>query len=204
MFTGIVTMIGEVTTASDIEKGRLRIACDLPAEDRQIGASISHSGCCLTLTHDHGAAGYDVQVSPTTRAITTLGHWQVGRRMNIEPALRIGDSLGGHLVQGHVDTVGQLDHRDDDRFWFSIDREHASMVIERGSITIDGVSLTINEIKDTPDACVFGVTIVPHTASVTTLADLRSGELVNIEFDVIGRYLQRWHELTKIEKGLGT
>ena len=192
MFTGIVQAIGTVSAVQ--ERGgdvELDIASDpLSLRGVKIGDSIAVSGVCLTITR-LADAGFAADVSRETLAHTTLGSLERGHAVNLEFALRAGDPLGGHLVSGHVDGVGTLTaRREDGRSWrlqFEVPRELARYVAPKGSICIDGVSLTVNDV----DGARFDVNVIPHTLAVTTLGVLQSGGRVNVEVDVFARYLQR-------------
>jgi riboflavin synthase len=194
MFTGIVTDVGRVRTVRDTNRDRrfeIETTFDLSTVD--IGASISHAGCCLTVV-EKGDRWFAVEVSGETLAMSTLSDWVEGRRVNLERAARVGDELGGHIVSGHVDGVGEV---------LSIESEGGShrvrirapkplhrFIAPKGSITIEGVSLTVNEVEDD----VFGVNLIPHTWDVTTLGQLKLGARVNLEIDMLARYLARWRE----------
>lgn len=203
MFTGIVTAVGTIREVSDRGDLRAVIACPFDPAGIAIGASIACSGVCLTVVDRGGEAGdawFAVDVSGETVSRTPQGLWRADRRLNLEQALRLGDELGGHIVTGHVDGVGEvLDvHPDGDssRIGISVARELAPYLAAKGSITIDGVSLTVNEVADQPDGtCHFSVNIIPHTAEVTTLGALKQGDSVNLEIDVLARYLQRMQSL---------
>ncbi|HEY4645530.1 MAG TPA: riboflavin synthase [Steroidobacteraceae bacterium] len=192
MFTGIVQAIGTVSAVQ--ERGgdvELDIASDpLSLRGVKIGDSIAVSGVCLTITR-LGNTGFAADVSRETLAHTTLGSLERGHAVNLEFALRAGDPLGGHLVSGHVDGVGTLTaRREDGRSWrlqFEVPRELARYVAPKGSICIDGVSLTVNDV----DGARFDVNVIPHTLAVTTLGVLQPGGRVNVEVDVFARYLQR-------------
>ena len=192
MFTGIILATGRL--ASILEKsGDLELGIDAAALDVEriaVGASVSVQGVCLTVTRKAGTVFY-ADVSRETMAKTTLGMRETGARVNLEPSLRAGDPLGGHLVSGHVDAVGTLTAAAQDaRSWrleFELPAPLMRYVAPKGSICIDGVSLTVNEVKGRR----FDVNIIPHTHEVTTLGELRSGAGVNIEIDVIARYLER-------------
>jgi riboflavin synthase len=192
VFTGIIKAKGEIGA---IEKRggdvRLRIAAaDLPWADYAVGDSIAVNGVCLTavLLHDDG---FDTDVSVETLDVTTLKNLSVGDAVNLEPALRVGDALGGHLVSGHVDGIGKLLSRADDarsiRMTFEVPGELARYVARKGSICVDGVSLTINEVSGTT----FGLNIIPHTAEATTMGSYEVGAAVNIEVDLLARYIER-------------
>ena len=203
MFTGIVTALG---TIRDVKGGgdlRATIACPFDPATIAIGASIACSGTCLTVVERGGSAGdawFAVDISGETIACTVPGRWAVGTRLNLEPALRLGDELGGHIVTGHVDGVGEVigicPAGDSHKVGISVSKELAPYLAAKGSITVDGVSLTVNEVADQPDGtCHFNLNIIPHTAEVTTLGSLKAGDKVNLEIDVLARYLQRMQSL---------
>lgn len=195
MFTGLVTAIGEVVSVERAgAQARYAIASTYDPADIAIGASIAHAGCCLTVVEKGGAAGamrHVVECSPETLATTTLDEWRIGSRMNLERAARFGDEIGGHLVAGHIDGVGRLAARaaegDYVRLEFSAPSALMAYLAPKGSIAIDGVSLTVNEVERDR----FSVMIIPHTASVTTLGALGEGDAVNLEADLIARYVAR-------------
>ena len=203
MFTGIVTAIGTVTRVEERGDLRLTIACPFDPDKIAIGASISCSGVCLTVVEKGGATGdawFAVDVSAETVSRTAQDRWMVGARLNLEPALRIGDELGGHLVTGHVDAVGRVASLAKDggstRLEILAGKDVAPFVAEKGSVTLDGVSLTVNSVHDEPGGDVrFGLNIIPHTADVTTLGALEQGDALNIEIDVLARYLKRMEAL---------
>lgn len=203
MFTGIVTAIGTITKVEQRGDLRLRIAAPLDPARIDIGASIACSGVCLTVVDRGGSEGdawFDVDVSAESVSRTRKGLWQEGARINIEPSLRVGDELGGHIVTGHVDSVGQvvISKREGDSWRVAIRAraEMAPFIAEKGSITVDGVSLTVNDVRDRPDGpCDFALNIIPHTGEVTTLGDLGVGDEVNLEIDVLARYLKRMQSL---------
>ena len=194
MFTGIVTDIGRVRSVRQTARDRryeIETAWDTATID--LGASISHAGCCLTVT-ETGPGWFAVEVSGETLSKTTLGGWSEGGRINLERAARLGDEMGGHIVSGHVDGLGEV---------VSVTPEGGSWRVEiaapeplhryiaaKGSITVDGVSLTVN----TVEGRVFGVNVIPHTLEATTLSDLKPGSRVNLEIDMLARYLARWQE----------
>jgi riboflavin synthase len=195
MFTGIVTSIGTVTSAQQRGDLRLIISCDYAMDSVAIGASIACSGCCLTVV-DKGADWFAVDASAETVSKTAPGLWITGARLNLERALRVGDELGGHIVTGHVDGVGQVvgiaENGGSHRIGISVPAALAPYIAPKGSITIDGVSLTVNEVTDQPDGTTqFAVNIIPHTWGVTTLGSLSEGQAVNIEIDTLARYLRR-------------
>jgi len=196
MFTGIVTDIGEVLSveerAGDLR--RLRIACHFPVDDVAEGASIACAGCCLTVV-GKGMAGnrpwFSVDAAAETLAITAVGRWTAGTRINLERALKIGDELGGHLVSGHVDGLADVAARDDlgemVRLTFRAPAALARFIAQKGSVAIDGVSLTVNTVEDD----LFSVLVIPHTLQVTTLGRLEPGARVHLEIDQMARYAAR-------------
>jgi riboflavin synthase len=192
MFTGIVKAKGSIGA---IEKRggdvRLRVtAAGLPWSDYTVGDSISVNGVCLTAVQVLDD-GFDTDVSVETLDVTTLKQLAVGDAVNLEPALRVGDSLGGHLVSGHVDGIGKVISRADDarsiRMNFEVPAELSRYIAKKGSICVDGVSLTINEVSGNT----FGLNIIPHTAEVTTMGNYDIGTAVNIEVDLLARYIER-------------
>ena len=203
MFTGIVTAIGTIAAADQRGDLRLRITAPLDPARIDIGASIACSGVCLTVVERGGTAGdawFDVDLSGETVSRTVPAMWTAGAQLNIEPSLRLGDELGGHIVTGHVDSVGEVVKvaRDGDSWQIAI-RARADMspfIAEKGSITVNGVSLTVNDVRDREDrTCDFLLNIIPHTAAVTTLGQLAQGDRVNLEIDVLARYLKRMQSL---------
>jgi len=205
MFTGIITATGTVASVENRGDMHLRIACPWDPASISLGASIACSGVCLTVVETGGTAGdmwFAVDVSAETVSRTVPDQWSQGRHLNLEPALRLGDELGGHLVTGHVDGVavlkGVCPEGDSKRLGFTAPRALAPYLAAKGSVTVDGVSLTVNEVADQPDGtCDFAVNIIPHTAEVTTLGALAQGDAVNIEIDVLARYLQRMEQLRR-------
>jgi len=192
MFTGIVTGRGLVQEKTMLGGDcRLRIECaDLGLETSHAGDSISVSGACLTML-DPDASGFTADVSQETLKLTSLGRIQIGQAVNLELALSLQDRLGGHLVSGHVDGRAQLISRREDaraeRFEFGVHESLAKYISRKGSVCIDGVSLTVNEV----DGTLFAVCLIPHTLEVTTLGSLEPGDEVNLEVDLIARYLER-------------
>lgn len=194
MFTGIVTDIGTIEAAEDRGDLRVRIATAYDTGTVDLGASIACSGVCLTVI-DKGPGWFAVDVSHETVS-RTADQWAQGRRLNLERALRLGEELGGHIVTGHVDGTGSvLDITPDgesQRIVFSVPAALAPFIAAKGSITIDGVSLTVNTVTDQSDRTAqFTVNLIPHTQAVTTLGALAQGQAVNLEIDVLARYLQR-------------
>jgi riboflavin synthase len=199
MFTGITTDVGEVLAVEPRAEGlrRLKVACSYPIDSIAIGASISHSGVCLTVV-EAAAAGNRTAISVDTAAetlrMTTAGAWKQGTRLNLERALKIGDELGGHIVAGHVDSVADLIARQDmphmAKLTLRAPRELMRFVATKGSVALDGVSLTVNEVT----AETFSVLIIPHTLSVTTLGAAKAGDRMNLEIDLMARYAARLME----------
>ncbi|MDG6078122.1 riboflavin synthase [Erythrobacter litoralis] len=201
MFTGIVTAIGTIIKTEDRGDMRAVIACPWDPQAIDIGASVACSGVCLTVVERGGEPGnawFAVDISGETIARTAQNDWKEGAQLNLEPALRLGDELGGHLVTGHVDAVGRVveirDIGGSVRLDILAPPALAPFIAEKGSITIDGVSLTVNEVVDEESGEVrFSLNLIPHTAEVTTLGTLAQGDSVNLEIDTIARYLQRMH-----------
>ena len=194
MFTGIVTDVGRVRAVRATNRDRrfeIETGFDLSTLD--IGASVSHAGCCLTVV-EKGQDWFAVEVSGETLAMSTLDNWKAGRRVNLERAARVGDELGGHIVSGHVDGVGEVvsvaSEGGSHRVRIRVPRPLHRFIAPKGSITVEGVSLTVNEVEDD----VFGVNLIPHTWDVTTLGELKPGSRVNLEIDMLARYLARWRE----------
>ncbi len=192
MFTGIVTDLGEVRRVLKGEgrETRFEIATGYDLAGVAIGASIAHNGVCLTII-DKGPDWYAVEVSAETLSKTTLGGWQAGTRVNLERALAVGDELGGHIVSGHVDGVARVAAiRPDNqslRFTFEAPADLARFVAPKGSVALDGVSLTVNEV----DGRLFGINVIPHTQAATTFGTLRENDVVNMEIDMLARYVAR-------------
>src|ERR1700753_1351001 len=201
MFTGIVTDIGEITALTPTAQGqlhRLRIACSYDQGTIADGASIACKGVCLTGVASgvtQGRTWFDVDAAAETLGMTTAKRWQVGTRLNLERALKMGDELGGHIVAGDADRVATIVERDDlpdmARFELRTTRELARFVAAKGSVALDGVSLTVNTARD----LLFSVLIIPHTLSVTTLGSWRAGDEVNLEIDLMARYAARLAEM---------
>lgn len=199
MFTGIVTDRGRVR--SIMKDGDTRIVIDtaFPADKIDIGASIACSGACLTVVdkgHDNGSNWFAVDVSDETLSKTSIGDWKDGAAVNLERSLKLGDELGGHIVLGHVDGVATIEsikpEGDSIRFTFKAPAELAKYIAPKGSITLDGVSLTVNEV----DGASFGVNLIPHTQEVTTFGEAKAGQKINLEIDVLARYVARLQEAT--------
>lgn len=191
MFTGLITDLGEVSHIVSSEGGvRMTIATAYDTGDIAEGTSIACNGCCLTAL-DLKPGHFSVDVSHETLDRTTLGAWQAGRRINLERSLKLGDELGGHLVSGHVDCVAHIAGVRPDgesvRYDVRLPKDFARFVAEKGSVAIDGVSLTVNGVTDDS----FDVNIIPHTQQVTTFGRLQEGDAVNIEIDMLARYVAR-------------
>ena len=205
MFTGIITDIG--TIARIEQRGDLRIVIDSGYDmgGVDLGASIACSGVCLTVV-DKAPAGqpgwFAVDVSGESVSRTAPAMWTEGRKLNLERALKVGDELGGHIVTGHVDGIGKVVdvHADGDshRIAIAAPQALAHYLAAKGSITVDGVSLTVNDVADQPDGQVhFAINIIPHTAALTTLGTLAPGDRVNLEIDILARYLGRMEQLRR-------
>ena len=199
MFTGIITDIGTITSVDQRGDLRLVISCHYNMEDVAIGASIACSGVCLTVV-DKGEGYFAVDASAETISRTARGLWQSGVRLNLERALKVGDELGGHIVTGHVDGVGEIVESDPvGDSWKVVVEAPAALapyIAAKGSITVDGISLTVNEIADQSSGMArFTLNVIPHTAQMTTLDTLAVGRQVNLEIDVLARYLKRMEDL---------
>ena len=195
MFTGIVTDVGTVRSAEQRGDLRLVIGTNYDASTLDLGASVACSGVCLTVV-DKGEDWFAVDVSGETVSRSAAGHWQKGARLNLERALRLGDELGGHIVTGHVDAVAKVSaartEGDSMRIEIDVPGELAPMIAPKGSITLDGVSLTVNEVGASDNGATrMAVNIIPHTAQHTTLGALEPGRQLNVEVDVLARYISR-------------
>lgn len=195
MFTGIVTDVGTVLSAEQRGDLRLRIATGYDLDTVDLGASIACSGVCLTVV-DKGEDWFAVDVSAETLSRTAGDMWREGVSLNLERSLRLGDELGGHIVAGHVDAVAEVvgvcPEGDSTRIGIAVPRALGPMIAAKGSIAIDGVSLTVNEVRDAEDGTThFAVNIIPHTARSTTFGDLKLGRQLNVEVDVLARYIDR-------------
>jgi len=197
MFTGIITDLGEILALE--QRGDLwaRIGTHYDVAGVDLGASIACDGCCLTViaTGTEPMNWFDVQISAESVAKTTIGRaWAVGRKLNLERALKVGDELGGHIVSGHVDGVAEIiamrDEGESTRFTFRAPETLAGFIAPKGSVALNGTSLTVNEVE----GATFGVNIIPHTKSVTTWGQARVGDIVNIEIDTLARYVARLKE----------
>lgn len=203
MFTGIITDIGTIDHAEQRGDLHARIRCHYDMSGVAIGASIACSGACLTVT-SKGDDWFTVDISAETVSKTAAGRWVQGKRLNLERALKIGDELGGHIVTGHVDGVGRIVAADPVggstalKVWVPDDL--AAYVAPKGSVALDGISLTVNTVEDGPEGTVIGLNIIPHTAEMTTFEILEPGRALNIEIDVLARYLGRMEELNHARK----
>jgi riboflavin synthase len=200
MFTGIITDVGRIVAAEQRGDLRLAIACGYEMTTVPLGASIACSGVCLSVV-DKGSDSFAVDVSEETRRRTAPDLWRQGGRLNLERSLRLGDELGGHIVTGHVDAVGEVEAAVEVggsvRLSILAGAEIEAYVASKGSIALDGVSLTVNEVEPISEGVRFAVNIIPHTASQTTLAEAAPGRRLNIEIDVLARYIGRMLELRR-------
>ena len=191
MFTGIITDIGEVVhVEKKSHERRFIIRTSYNTSTIATGASVAHDGCCLTVTDIHEDT-YAVDVSPHTLEFTTLGHWKEGQRINLERALKAGDELGGHMVSGHVDdvaTISDITHQGDSTHYaITCPKSLLPFIAEKGSVTLNGTSLTVTWVNESQ----FGLTLIPHTLNVTTWGNAMTGDMLNIEIDMLARYMQR-------------
>lgn len=195
MFTGIITDVGEIIELEQRGDLRARIKTAYDTSGIDLGASIASDGVCLTVI-SLGDNWYDVEISAETVSKTNLASWAEGKRVNLERALKVGDELGGHIVSGHVDGVAEIikmqDEGDSTRISFKAPAELAKFIAEKGSVTLNGTSLTVNEV----DGNEFGINVIPHTQQVTTWGDAKVGDLVNLEIDTLARYVARLNEMT--------
>jgi riboflavin synthase len=194
MFTGIITDIGTIRSVE--QRGDLRIVIETIYDTGAVamGASIACSGACMTVV-DKGAGWFAIDMSAESVACTAPGLWVAGGKLNLERAMKIGDELGGHIVTGHVDGIGEVlgvcPEGDSHRVGIGVPNSIAPFVAAKGSITVDGVSLTVNDVRDADEGTHFSVNIIPHTWTVTTLGQLTAGAHVNLEIDILARYLAR-------------
>ena len=195
MFTGIVTDVGTVRSAEQRGDLRLVIGTGYDMDTVELGASIACSGACLTVV-DKGDDWFAVDVSGETVSKTAADHWNEGARLNLERSLRIGDEIGGHIVTGHVDAVGEVlevvPEGDSKRVRISVPRALGPMIAAKGSVALDGASMTVNEVRDAnAETTHFSINVIPHTAQHTTLGELAPGRQLNVEIDVLARYIDR-------------
>ncbi|MEQ9695419.1 riboflavin synthase [Shimia sp. SDUM112013] len=195
MFTGIITDIGTVRELEKRGDLRARIATGYDTAGIDLGASIASDGVCLTVV-DLGPDWYDVEISAETVSKTNLGTWEVGRRVNLERALKVGDELGGHIVSGHVDGVAEViavkDEGDSTRVTLRAPEALAKFIAPKGSVALNGTSLTVNEVA----GCDFGINFIPHTKEATTWGDVAVGQKINLEIDTLARYVARLAEMS--------
>jgi riboflavin synthase len=195
MFTGIITDVGKIATLT--QEGDLRACIETGYDTSRIdmGASIASDGVCLTVV-DLGPNWYEVQISAETVEKTNLGDWKLGRRVNLERALKVGDELGGHIVSGHVDGVAEViamqDDGDSTRVTLRAPLALARFIAPKGSVALNGTSLTVNEVN----GCDFGINFIPHTKEVTTWGDVAIGDRINLEIDTLARYVARLAEMS--------
>ncbi|WP_417612184.1 riboflavin synthase [Parasphingorhabdus sp.] len=197
MFTGIVSDIGTIESLDQRGDLRVKITCGYDMDGVDMGASIACSGICLTVV-DKGTGWFAVDVSGETISCVAAGQFEAGRRINLERALKVGDELGGHIVTGHVDGVGEVVSSsavgDSTEVVIRVPEDLAPYIAAKGSITVDGVSLTVNAVSDEAPGTQFSLNIIPHTAQVTTLGELQPGRAVNLEIDILARYLARMEQ----------
>ncbi|ARS28530.1 riboflavin synthase [Sphingomonas sp. KC8] len=202
MFTGIITDIGTITATEQRGDLRARVATVYDTATIDLGASIACSGACLTVV-DKGPGWFAVDISAETVARTAPGRWVDGQTLNLERALKVGDELGGHIVTGHVDGVGTIaaiePEGDSNRITIAAPHALGPYLAAKGSIALDGISLTVNSVEDKPDAVHVGINIIPHTAQMTTFATLAVGRPVHIEIDILARYLGRMEQLRHVQ-----
>ncbi len=195
MFTGIITDIGLIRAISGSETVRVEVSTAYDTAGVALGASIAHDGICLTVV-ETGKDWYAVELSSTTLSVTTASNWKTGTKINLERALKLGDELGGHLVSGHVDgvvtVVSRTDEAESSHFRIAYPAEFAAFIAPKGSVVLNGTSLTVTDVDDTS----FGLTLIPHTLSVTTWGNTRVGDKLNLEVDMMARYLQRIYEIS--------
>ena len=194
MFTGIITDVGTIAEAEQRGDLRLTVRCSYDMAGVDLGASIACSGVCLTVV-DKGEDWFAVDVSAESVARTAQGQWNTGSKLILERSLKLGDEMGGHIVTGHIDGIGEIVSADPvgDSIEIVIRApdELAQYIAPKGSITLNGVSLTVNEVLDEESGCLFTINLIPHTAEVTTFASVAAGQPVNIEIDILARYLAR-------------
>lgn len=194
MFTGIITDVGTIAEAEQRGDLRLRIRCAYDMATIDLGASIACSGVCLTVV-DKGDDWFAVDVSAESVSRTAQGQWNTGARLNLERSLKLGEEMGGHIVTGHVDGIGEIltaePVGDSTALTISAPEDLAPLIAAKGSITLDGVSLTVNEVSDSDQGFRFTINLIPHTAEVTTFDAVEPGQPLNIEIDILARYLAR-------------
>ncbi|MBL4801456.1 MAG: riboflavin synthase [Emcibacter sp.] len=198
MFTGIITDVGKVKNITSNGDTRIILNTAFETASIDIGASIACSGVCLTVV-DKGSDWFAIDASAETLSCTNLGDWVEGTRINLERAMKVGDELGGHIVTGHVDGIGEvksiIPEGDSMRMLFTIPPAITKYIAEKGSVTINGVSLTVNEVIDHDQKpSVFGINVIPHTQEKTTFSNVKAGDRVNLEIDILARYVARMNE----------
>jgi riboflavin synthase len=209
MFTGIVTEIGSVIgngERNDVR--RMAIACKIAPEHLVIGGSIACNGICFTVVTCDGAAGgdtvFEVDAAPETLSVTTASEWDIGRRLNLERPLKLGDELSGHMVSGHVDAMATIAEREDlgetTRFWFEVPDSIIRLIAPKGSVCLDGASLTVNSVEGNRFDCL----LIPHTLQVTNWNERKKGDRINVEVDMIARYVARLSESALEQKKVAT
>lgn len=201
MFTGLVTDVGQVRSREDLGDVRLVLGTGYDVSKIDTGASIACNGICLTVVdkgRDDKGNWFAVDASQETCRVTNLGDWQVGTAVNFEKSLRLGDEMGGHIVSGHVDTKGKLvgleGVGDSVRMDIAVPAEFGHLLAAKGSVAVDGISLTVNTVEDTETETIFSLNIIPHTQEVTSLRSVTLGQDMNIEFDLLARYTARLRE----------
>jgi riboflavin synthase len=205
VFTGLVEAVGRLRRIERRGPSALLVV-EAPFEDLALGDSVAVSGACLTVTRTF-AGGFDADLSAETLSLTTLGKLGAGAKVNLERASKVGGRLGGHMVLGHVDGLGRLTERtpvgEAHRVTIEVPASLAAFVAAKGSVAIDGTSLTVNDVADGPTATRFSLMLIPHTLGATTLQDLRTGDWVNVEVDVLARYVARQIEVAALLTGAG-
>jgi riboflavin synthase len=194
MFTGIVTDVGRIRSVEGAPDKRVVIETAFDMAGVEIGASIACAGVCLTVV-DKDTGWFAVDVSAETLGVTTLGAWQEGTAVNLERSLKLGDEMGGHIVTGHVDCVGEIvlfeDRGQSVAMDVSVPKRLGGFVAQKGSVTVDGASLTVNAVADMADTTRFSINLIPHTQEVTSFRTAKAGDRVNVEFDILARYVSR-------------
>lgn len=197
MFTGIVTDVGKVASVSGETDLRFVVSTRFDLGSVDVGASICCAGVCLTVVEKTNKT-FAVDVSQETLSVTNLGSWQEDSEINLERSLKLGDELGGHIVTGHVDCLGEITRFDDVGesilMKVSVPAEHRHLVAAKGSVCVDGVSLTVNSVEDSEAVSEFSINLIPHTQAVTSFRNSKAGDRVNLEFDILARYVARLQE----------
>ena len=195
MFTGIITDIGEIIDIIDNDHRLVKVACSYDNNDIDIGASIACSGVCLTVINkgfEQSQNFFEVEISSETDDKTTTKFWRKGTKINLEKSLKVGDEIGGHLVYGHVDCLGELSEIHEDKnsniYTVRYPKKFSKFIVEKGSVSLDGISLTVNQVNDSEEPN-FSVNIIPHTMEFTTWSDIAINSKINLEVDPIARYV---------------